>query len=273
MNEQPKQNKWLQILLLVVILAVFVATAWYYFSLYDEFSRENLESFIRGFGPWAPLAYAAIYIISAPVPFLAPVISAVGGLLFGIIWGTLLVLVVATASAFVPFYLSRQLGREWVEGKLKGKRLEEIYQQSEGSKGFTFILLMRLVPVLPWEIQNYVAGLTKVSPLIFIGGTMLGIIPGSFSLVFLGAAATDPTSWQFFAAVALKIATALVPVVAIYIRSRRNKRMGTDVELTMGEELPKCLYCGATNPAGSAICTSCGKPLGDTKSEFILQAD
>jgi uncharacterized membrane protein YdjX (TVP38/TMEM64 family) len=225
MNEQSKQNKWLQVLLLVVILGVFVVTAWYYFSLYDEFNRENLEDFIRGFGPWAPLAYAAIYIISSPVPFLAPVISAVGGLLFGLVWGTLLVLVVATASAFVPFYLSRQLGREWVESKLEGKRLEEIYQQSEGSKGFTFILLMRLVPVLPWEVQNYVAGLTKVSPLTFIAGTMLGIIPGSFSLVFLGDAVTDPSSWQFFAAIALKIATALIPVVAIYVRSRRSNQI------------------------------------------------
>jgi uncharacterized membrane protein YdjX (TVP38/TMEM64 family) len=223
MNEQPKTSKWIQIVLLLIILGTFVAMAWYYFSMYDEFNRESLEHFIRRFGPWAPLAYAAIYIISAPVPFLAPVISAVGGLLFGIVGGTLLVLVVATASAFVPFYLARQLGREWVESKLEGKRLDEIYQQSEGSKGFTFVLLMRLIPVLPWEVQNYVAGLTKVSPATFIAGTMLGIIPGSFSLVFLGDAVTDPTSWQFFAAVALKIATALVPVVAIWVRSRRSK--------------------------------------------------
>jgi uncharacterized membrane protein YdjX (TVP38/TMEM64 family) len=233
MNEQPKQNKWVQIALLAVILGAFAAVAWHYFSIYDEFNRGNLEQYIRKFGPWAPVAYAAIYIVSAPVPFLAPVISAVGGLLFGIIGGTLLVLVVATASAFIPFYLARQLGREWVEGKLKGKKLDEIYRQSEGSKGFTFVLLMRLIPVLPWEIQNYVAGLTKVSPLTFVGGTMLGIIPGSFSLVFLGDAVTDPTSWQFFAAIALKIATALIPAVAIFVRNRRSK--GRDDSAEQGD--------------------------------------
>jgi uncharacterized membrane protein YdjX (TVP38/TMEM64 family) len=229
MNERPRENKWIQGVLLVVILGMFLATAWYYFSVYDKFNRENLEQFIRGFGPWAPLAYAAIYIISSPVPFLAPVISAVGGLLFGIVWGTLLVLVVATISAFVPFYLARRLGRDWVESKLEGKRLDEIYQQSEGSKGFTFVLLMRLIPVLPWEVQNYVVGLTKVSPPTFVVGTMLGIIPGSFSLVFLGDAVTDPTSWQFFAAVALKIATALIPVVALWVRSRRSRKAETGV--------------------------------------------
>jgi uncharacterized membrane protein YdjX (TVP38/TMEM64 family) len=223
MKKESKQQ-WINILLVIVIFGVFAMTAWYYFSQYDKFNRDNLEAFIGSFGPWAPLAYAAIYVISAPIPFLAPVLSAVGGLLFGIVWGTVLVLIIATTSAFVPFYMARRLGRDWVESKLEGKRLDEIYQQSEGGKGFVFIMLMRLIPVLPWEVQNYVAGLTKVSPPTFIAGTMVGIIPGSFSLVFLGAAATDPTSWQFFAAIALKIVTALIPVVAIYIRSRRAKK-------------------------------------------------
>lgn len=232
MKEQSRQQ-WINVMFAAVIVGVFAATAWYYFSMYDEFNRRNLEAFIGGFGPWAPLAYAAIYVISAPIPFLAPVLSAVGGLLFGIVWGTCLVLIVATGSAFVPFYMARRLGRDWVESKLEGKKLDEIYQQSAGSRGFVFVMLMRLIPVLPWEVQNYVVGLTKVSPLTFIAGTMLGIIPGSFSLVFLGAAATDPTSWQFVAAVALKIVTALIPVVAIYVRSRRSKGLRKEKEFVL----------------------------------------
>ena len=224
MEQKPTHRKWLHIILVVIIFAIFAAGAWYYFSLYDEFNRENLHAFIRGFGPWAPLAYAVVYIISSPIPFLAPVISAVGGFVFGLVWGTVAVLIIATLSALVPFTMARQLGREWVEGKLKGNtRFEEIYRQSQGSGGFVFILLLRLVPALPWEVQNYVAGLTKVSIPTFIAGTIAGIIPGSFSLVFLGSAATDPMSWQFVAAIALKIATALIPVAVLGIRRLKNK--------------------------------------------------
>ena len=199
-----------------------------YFSQYDKLSRENIEAFIRSFGSWAPLAYAAIYIICAPIPFFAPLFSAIGGLLFGTIRGTLYLIVIATVSALVPFSLARRLGQEWVEGKLKGKKLDDIYQRSEGRKGFSFILLMRLIPVLPWEIQNYVGGLTKVSVPTFVVATMLGIVLGAFSLAFLGAAVTDPSSWQFYAAVALKIATALIPVVAIFIQNRRKKRISAE---------------------------------------------
>ncbi len=222
MEEVASNRKWLNVILVMIVFAVFAASAWYYFSLYDEFNQENLRDFIGGFGPWAPLAYAAIYIISSPVPFLAPVISAVGGFLFGALGGVVLVLIVATLSSLVPFTLSRRLGREWAESKLKGKRLEEIYAQSEGGKGFTFIILMRLIPVVPWEMQNYVAGLTKISVLAYLAGTLVGIIPGSSSLVLLGAAATDPTSWEFFAALAFKIVVALIPVVALAIRARRK---------------------------------------------------
>lgn len=222
--EQPKHRKWIHLILVGIVFAVFAAGARYYFSLYDEFNQENLRGFIGGFGPWAPLAYAAVYVISSPIPFLAPVISAVGGFLFGLAGGSVAVLVIASLSALVPFLMARQLGREWVEGKLQGnERFKEIYQQSQGESGFIFIMLLRLIPVLPWEVQNYVAGLTKVSVPIFLAGTVVGIIPGSFSLVFLGAAATDPTSWQFVAAIAFKIATALIPVVYLAVKSRRGK--------------------------------------------------
>ena len=190
---------------------------------YELNPRDNIESFVRSFEVWAPLAYALLYIICAPIPFLAPLFTAVGGLLFGTWRGTLYVLVISSISALVPFTLSRRLGREWVAGQIKNKqRLSKVYQQSEGQKGLTFIILLRLIPILPWEIQNYVAGLTKVAIPTFLLGTIIGIIPGSFSLVFLGSSVTDPTSWQFFVAVTLKVITALIPVVAIYIRNRRH---------------------------------------------------
>lgn len=208
----------------IIIMSVLVTVGWYYLSQYNTISRENIQDFVSGFGAWAPIAFAVLYIASAPIPFLAPTFSAVGGLLFGAVKGTLIIMVVASISALVPFSLSRRLGRDWVASKIKGKKLDKIYQQSEGSKGFTFIILMRLIPVLPWEIQNYVAGLTKVKVPTFILGTLVGIIPGSFSLAFLGASATDPTSWQFVAAIALKIATALIPVVYLAVKNREEKR-------------------------------------------------
>ena len=222
--KDPRRQTWLQAALVILIFGVFAVTAWYYFSMYDRFNSENVQAFVRGFGAWAPGVYAVLYTISAPIPLVSWVLSPLGGLLFGTLWGTLLVIVVATLSSLIPFMLSRTLGQGWVESRLKGKRLEDIYKRSEGQGGFLFILMMRLIPILPWEVQNYVAGLTKVSVPVYIIATVLGIIPGSLGLVLLGDAITDPTSWKFVVAIALNAAVMIgAPAIATLLRRRKAR--------------------------------------------------
>jgi uncharacterized membrane protein YdjX (TVP38/TMEM64 family) len=229
MSETPKatpnHRKWLQILLVIVIFGIVAATAWYYFSLYDRFNSENVQAFVHGFGAWAPIVFSALYVVSAPIPFVTLIMSPIGGLLFGAFRGALLVVGIATLSSLIPFTLSRVLGQEWVASKLKGKKLDDIYQRSEGRGGFLFILMMRLIPVVPWEVQNYIAGLTKVSVPVYIIGTMLGIIPGSLGLVLLGDAIDDPTSWKFIVAIALNAVVMVgAPLVATVIRRRKSRQ-------------------------------------------------
>jgi uncharacterized membrane protein YdjX (TVP38/TMEM64 family) len=179
---------------------------------------------VQSFGPWGPLIFAILYIAASPIPFVSTVLSATAGLLFGAVRGALYTIVVATISALVPFTIARRLGREWVASKLKGKRLDEIYEQSGGSGGFVFIVLMRLIPVLPWEVQNYIAGLSKVPALTFLLATLLGIIPLTTSLTFLGASANDPTSWQFYVAIGINVIAALIPIVVVTLRNRAKTK-------------------------------------------------
>lgn len=222
---ETKQPQWIQIPLVILVFGVFAAAAWYYFSIYDHFNSENVQDFINSFGAWAPVVFAILYTISAPIPLISWVLSPLGGLLFGTFWGSLLVVGVATVSSLIPFTLSRTLGQDWVASRLKGKKLDDIYQRSEGQGGFLFILMMRLIPVLPWEVQNYVAGLTKVALPTYIVATALGIIPGSLGLVLLGDAITDPTSWKFVVAIALNaIVMVGAPLIATALRRRKQQR-------------------------------------------------
>ncbi|MCB2209539.1 TVP38/TMEM64 family protein [bacterium] len=220
---EKKNSNLVQIGLFILVLIVFGLTAWYFFSMYDRLSVENVRSFIDGFGAWAPVAFILLYTISSPIPLMSTFISAAAGLLFGTFPGTLLAMFSATFSGFIPFFLSRSLGRDWVEKRIKSEQLQKAYAQSEGQGGFLFILLMRLIPILPWEVQNYIAGLTKVKIPAFIFGTLLGIIPGSFSLAFLGSSISDPTSWQFYAAIGANVVAFLIPAGYIFIKNRLNK--------------------------------------------------
>ncbi len=232
-NVKPRHWKWFHIPLIIIVISLLGTLIWAYFSKYDRFNSDNLQAFVGEFGPWAPLAYVLIYIVSSPIPGIATLLSPLGGLLFGAVWGSVLVVSVATLSALIPFTMSRQLGQEWVATKLKGERLRDIYDRSQGQGGFVFVMMMRLVPIIPWEVQNYIAGLTQIPIPVFLLATAIGIIPGSVSLVLLGDSVTDPSSGRFAAAIALNAFFILgTPVIATLMNRRKKRRRTGDEETT-----------------------------------------
>ena len=191
---------------------------------------QQVRAFIEATGPWAPLVYSLAYAVSSPVPGIAPLLSPMAGYLFGLFRGLVLVFVVATITALIPFTLARKLGRGWVEKRVKGKRLEAAYARSEDQIGFIFVLFLRLVPVLPWELQNYVAGLTKIPVRSFLLATALGILPGSTAFVLLGEAVADGSPWKSTLAIALDTSVILIASVIAGIVYRKNARRHTRSE-------------------------------------------
>jgi uncharacterized membrane protein YdjX (TVP38/TMEM64 family) len=227
--EQKSRERLMNVALIVLVVGVLATLAGFYFSQCEETVCPSIQQFVQSFGPWAPLIFAVLYVAASPIPFVSTVLSATAGLVFGVARGALYTVVIATLSALVPFFIARRLGREWVESKLKGKRFDELYERSGGSGGFVFIALMRLVPILPWEVQNYVAGLSKIRVGTFMLATLVGIIPATTSLAFLGSAASDPSSPQFYVAIGINVVAALIPIGVVTVRNRR-KRKGEQAE-------------------------------------------
>lgn len=216
------------VLFLAAFLAIVGLAARDFYSQYPVLNSENLDRFIRGFGPWALLVFALAYLLASPIPFMAPLLSATGGLLFGPMRGALVAILVAAVTSLVPFIISRRLGRDWVEARLKGTRLDDIYRRLDSGNGFTFVLLLRLVPVMPWEVQNYVAGVTRVTIPTYLAATILGSSPLTICLAILGAAARRPNSWEFFGALALAAVVLVAPIVVFAIRTRKRSARDAD---------------------------------------------
>jgi uncharacterized membrane protein YdjX (TVP38/TMEM64 family) len=222
--EQRSRQRLVNVTLIVLVVGILATLGGFYFSQCEEKVCPSIQQFVQSFGPWAPLIFATLYVAASPIPFVSTVLSATAGLVFGTVRGALYTVVIATVSSLVPFTIARRLGREWVESKLKGKRFDEMYERSGGSGGFVFIALMRLVPILPWEVQNYVAGLSKIGVFTFLLATLVGIIPATTSLAFLGSAASDPSSPQFYVALGINVVAALIPIVVVTARNRRKRR-------------------------------------------------
>jgi uncharacterized membrane protein YdjX (TVP38/TMEM64 family) len=219
-----KPVNWVTALFVLVFLAILGLVARAYFSQYPALTSENLDLFIRGFGSWALAVFFLAYTLSSPIPFLAPILAATGGLLFGPVAGTLAAIFCAAITSLIPFFIARRLGRTWVEARLKGSRFNGVYQRIDSGSGFTVVLLLRLVPVMPWELQNYVSGVTRVSVPTYLAATLLGSTPLTVCLALLGSAARSPGSPQFFAAAALTAVVLLAPILFVYLRSRRTTK-------------------------------------------------
>lgn len=171
---------------------------------------EKIRSLILSAGPLAPVLYVVIYSL-APVLF-APgwILTIAGGLAFGPVWGTILTVAGATIGATLAFLVARTMGREFVARLFKGKF--KALDEKSGDHGFQIIFSLRLIPVVPFNALNYVAGISNVKSKDYILGTFLGIIPGTFVYVYLGDSLANVYSWQFLGAIGLLVLLSLIPL-------------------------------------------------------------
>ena len=174
---------------LVVLLAVGV-----YFFRFTETGRtvtpQSALEYIRSFDPLAARAvYVAAYVVGTVCLLPGTVLSFAGAALFGPYEGTLYTWIGATLGATLAFFLARLLGRAAVVD-LVGDRLDTLDRRLR-HHGFTGLLLLRLLPIVPFNALNFGAGLTGIGVRDYVLATAVGILPGTFVYQFLFAKAIE----------------------------------------------------------------------------------
>jgi uncharacterized membrane protein YdjX (TVP38/TMEM64 family) len=161
---------------------------------------------VRLLGAYAPWAFIGIYALATLIFIPKAVLSVVAGATFGLSLGLLYVLAGAMIGAIAAFLISRFLARESM-GRLAGQHLLRL-DAMIAKNAFLGIVIARLIPVIPFTLINYVAGLTAIGWGTFTIASALGMLPGTFVYVSLGAFGSHPRSWQFISAVILVLALA-----------------------------------------------------------------
>lgn len=190
-------------LLLFFSFVAFVLILYFLTPVRDYLSPEGfaqLEQWLRAQGVLAPLIFGLIYIAATVFALPGSVLTIGGGLLFGAWWGTLVNWLSASIGAMISFLLARYLGREAVSKILKKKGALQGLDEKIGANGFYSVLLLRLIPLFPFNGLNFGLGLTKVSIRDYMLATLLGMLPGTFVYTSLGSAGrhlsfSDPATW------------------------------------------------------------------------------
>ncbi len=149
---------------------------------------QKLNEWINSFGALGPVIYVIMYIFSC-VLFLPGIpITILGAVAFGAIKGTILVSIGSTLGATASFLIARYAARSMVEGWIqKNERLKKI-DEGVRKHGWRMLMITRLVPIFPFNVQNYVYGITNISLWTYVFVSWICMLPGTIAYVFAGGA-------------------------------------------------------------------------------------
>ena len=166
-----------------------------------------------GLGDWAYVAFVPLF-VAANFLITWPILAGAAGLLFGTATGTLLALAGVTAASITQMFVARKLASGH-HGNLLPERTKQV-EDFLTRHGAVAVMESRIVPLMPWGIVNYSAGLTRLRFRDLALGTVVGGTPKVFAYTALGGSLDNLTSPEAIVAVAL-LAT-LAVAGALFVR-------------------------------------------------------
>lgn len=213
-------NKWKTQWIIAIVLLVF-GTATFLYQWIDLRPGE-IRDYILQFGWLAPLVYILLFTVRPLILFPTSVLSVAGGLAFGMLPGVVYTVVGATLSALVAYYIAIRFGDRFLHHFETGS-YEKVQHKIE-EDGFFYVLILRLIPLVNFDLVSYASGLAKVRLPGYIFATTVGMIPGAFANNFLGSSlASGDFKMIILALVVLVVLTLVATVFREPIKQQINR--------------------------------------------------
>ncbi|MDJ0589536.1 MAG: TVP38/TMEM64 family protein [Pleurocapsa sp. MO_226.B13] len=181
---------------------------------------QQLQAYLNKTGIFAPIIYIVIYTICTLLILPSTPLNLTGGAIFGLWEGTLWTTIAALVAAIAAFAFTRTLGRELIAQKLAGR-----WQAVEAEirlGGLFYVFAIRLLPIIPYGLVNFVAGLTSIRFKDYFIGTLLGTVPGVLPFVMMGAGISQLSQGKIFPLMGALALTGMLVGAATWYRRRRQ---------------------------------------------------
>jgi uncharacterized membrane protein YdjX (TVP38/TMEM64 family) len=210
----------------------------------------RLQSWLAGLGIRGVLVYIAIYIIATVLLIPGSAITLLAGVLYGPWWGTLIVSAGATLGAAAAYLLGRYALRSSVEKAAAKTPTFSAIDRAIGKNGWKIVALLRLSPVVPFNLSNYFFGLTAIRFLPYVLASWLCMIPGTLLYVYLGYTASQAAGaggaksggtlhWILLGAGLLLIVAVSVYITQLAKRALASESGVVDMSTTANNESPQ----------------------------------
>lgn len=187
-----KKRLWLRgiravLPVLLIVLIVYILLQTETGRRITRLNVEEMSDYLRSFGAFSVLLGMAAVFIQVMIPFVPFVLVAGANMLvFGPFWGFVINYSMALAGAYAAFMFARYYGHDRVERWLSKKPAVKMFNKRMEERGLFYVLLGRLIPVIPSTAISCGAGITKVRTADFIIGTVIGKLPIVLLESFIG---------------------------------------------------------------------------------------
>jgi uncharacterized membrane protein YdjX (TVP38/TMEM64 family) len=192
-------------------------------------------------GIWGHVIFAMVYAVATVALAPGALLTLAAGVAFGL-QGFPTVVIGATIGAALAFLVGRYFARGWVERQIEKSRIFQAIDKAVEEDGWKIVGLMRLSPLVPFNLQNYFFGVTKVGFWPYVITTFFGIMPGALLYVWIGslgarAGMSSGGEASLYKNIAYGVglaATALVTIIVSRKARQKLKQFGVDESNTSG---------------------------------------
>jgi uncharacterized membrane protein YdjX (TVP38/TMEM64 family) len=222
-NEQKSGSKaavgrlfWL----FAIVIALFVAMKF----LPVQHWLRDFNNWVGQMGVAGILIFIGVYAVATVLLAPGAILTIGAGFAFGLWKGFAAVSAGATLGASLAFLVARFIARDKIEAiAQRNDKFREI-DKAIGQQGPKLIFLLRLSPVIPFNLSNYFYGLTSVKFWPYVLASWIGMMPGTFLYVYIGTAAKAAVSagaggeamkhgWQYWTFLSVGLVATIIATI------------------------------------------------------------
>jgi len=218
MNKKNRERLLIGLFIVAFLIFVFINRN----RLRQFICLGNFINYVKSYGKYAFVCFILIFSLK-PLVLVLPsaMFSIAAGIVFGPVKGFMVNMIGFFLSGTLAFYLSRFLGKDFVDKILKGRALN--FNNNMEKDGFKILFLLRLPPVLPYDPLSYTSGLTKITYKSFILASVLGVIPETVCYSYMGENILNPLSAKFIVPSLIVLSATLLSTLAFNKSKDMNK--------------------------------------------------
>jgi uncharacterized membrane protein YdjX (TVP38/TMEM64 family) len=184
-----KRATWIRLGILAVLVTLIVVV--FVFVPLQEFP-EQFKKHLGSLGFGRYVALTGIFVVACLLMIPVTPISLAAGMLFGFAMGLATIAVGSILGPALTFFVGKFLGRGWITATIAKNRTLGAIDRAVADQGFKIIFLARLSPFVPYGVMNYMLSLSRVSFVVYITATFLGVLPTTVAYAYLGSLAENP---------------------------------------------------------------------------------